>query len=211
MQLLLATRSSGKLRELRALFAGTRFQVVDLRDVGIAETAAENIVEQFETFEENALAKARYFWDLTRLPTIADDSGLCVDALGGAPGVRSKRWSDRPDLAGQALDDANNAKLVSAVRQLPEIRRSARYVCVAAFTDGKRVITSRGESEGRIIVDPSGAGGFGYDPYFYSSDLGMTFAEATLEAKEEVSHRGRAFRALLSALEGSVPSHASPS
>jgi XTP/dITP diphosphohydrolase len=201
MQVLLATRSEGKLRELRALFAGTRYEVAGLRDLGIPESPAENDVERFDTFEKNAMAKARHFWTVTRMPTIADDSGLCVDALGGAPGVRSKRWSARDDLTGQALDDANNSKLISAVRQLPEAKRTARYVCVAAFADGLEQITRRGESAGRIILEATGEGGFGYDPYFLSRELGMTFAEASLEAKEAVSHRGRAFRALVEALE----------
>src|SRR5262249_15850104 len=108
-RLLLASRSQGKMREIRALFADSGFEVVDLNDVGVREVRGEDTVETGTRFEENALAKARYFHELTRIPTIADDSGLAVDALGGGPGVYSKRWSGRADLSGQALDDANNA------------------------------------------------------------------------------------------------------
>ena len=113
---LLATRSEGKLRELRPLFAAAGMQVRDLREAQVGETADEDAVEAFDTFAENALAKARYFHALTGLPTVADDSGLEVEVLQGQPGVRSKRWSWRPDLTGQALDDANNAKLLEALR-----------------------------------------------------------------------------------------------
>lgn len=193
---LVATRSAGKLRELRPMLEEAGFAPMDLTAAGIAPTEEEERIEAFDTFEENALAKARYFFQRTHVPTLADDSGLVVDALGGAPGVRSKRWSGRDDLAGQALDDANNARLVSAVAD--ESSRAARYVCVAAFVDGRREVTARGETEGEIVTTPRGEEGFGYDPYFWSRDLGATFGESSITAKELVSHRGRAIRALLS-------------
>lgn len=196
--LLLATRSTGKVRELRPIFAAAGLEVVSLDESGVAERADEEGVEAFETFEENALAKARYFHARTGMPVVADDSGLAVDVLNGAPGVRSKRWSGRTDLAGKALDDANNARLLARLRDEP--RRSARYVCAAAFTDGVRDLVVRGETEGAIVDVARGEGGFGYDPYFWSRELGVTFGEASREAKEVVSHRGRAFRALLAAL-----------
>lgn len=148
-----------------------------------------------ETFEENALAKARWFHRRTGMPTIADDSGLCVDALGGAPGVHSKRWSGRTDLEGQALDDVNNALLLSTLEGART--RRARYVCAAAYCDGAREIVERGETLGDIADLPRGSGGFGYDPYFLSDDLGRTFAEVSLEEKAAVSHRARAFARLL--------------
>jgi XTP/dITP diphosphohydrolase len=195
---LLATRSEGKLRELRPLFAAAGFGVHDLRDVGVVRSPDEDMVEAFATFEDNALAKARYFHALTGLPTVADDSGLEIAELSGDPGVRSKRWSGRDDLTGQALDDANNAKLLVA---LPEVTRPhARYVCAAAFCDGAREEVVRGETAGTIVRDARGAEGFGYDPYFLSDELGATFGESSREAKERVSHRGRAFRALLEQL-----------
>ena len=196
--LLLATRSAGKLRELRPLFADAGIEIVDLVAAGIPESPDEDALEAFETFEENALAKARHFHQLSGLPTVADDSGLSVSALGGRPGVQSKRWSGRPDLGGQALDDANNALLLRELAGGTD--RGARYVCVAAYVDGEREIVRRGEAAGSIVERPVGSGGFGYDPYFLSADLGRTFGEATREEKERVSHRGRAFRALVAAL-----------
>lgn len=195
---LLATRSEGKLRELRPLFAAVGLAVQDLNDAGIAAVPDEDAVEAFETFEANALAKARYFHALTGRPTVADDSGLEVEALEGQPGVRSKRWSGRADLSGQALDDANNVRLLAALEDVREPR--ARYVCAAAYCDAVREEVVRGETSGTIVRDARGAEGFGYDPYFLSVELGATFGESSREAKERVSHRGRAFRALLERL-----------
>ena len=198
-RVLLATRSGGKLRELRPIFEQAGFAVVDLGEAGIAESPEEDGLETFDSFEENALAKARHFHALAGLPTVADDSGLAVDALGGRPGVLSKRFSGRSDLAGQALDDANNEKLAAELGGTPN--RKARYVCVAAYVDGAREVVRRGETTGRILrVKSAGPEGFGYDPWFFSDDLGRSFADATREEKQAVSHRGRAFRALLDAL-----------
>ena len=204
--LLLATRSAGKLRELHEIFAEFGLEVTDVTSLGIPETPAEDQLERFETFEENALAKASYFFDVSGgLPTFGDDSGMCVDALGGEPGVYSKRWSGSEGLEREALDAANNAKLVS---RMAEARRSqgkeftdtGRYVSVAAFTDHLGVEMRRGEVVGRVLEHPRGTGGFGYDPYFEAPDLGGTFAESRIENTARHSHRSRAFRALLSAL-----------
>jgi XTP/dITP diphosphohydrolase len=200
-RIVLATRSHGKLRELRALFADAGLDVVDLQELGVAPLAEEDGLEEHETFEKNALAKARYFARRVGAAVVADDSGLSVDSLGGAPGVRSKRWSGRDDLTGQALDDANNARLLAALRDVGEDERAARYVCVAAYVDGDVALVARGEVTGRIVAPPRGTGGFGYDPYFWSGELGATFGEATLEEKARVSHRARAFRELLRELE----------
>ena len=156
--LLLATRSAGKLRELHQLFASFGFELIDLDVAGLPPEPAEDNLETFATFEENALAKARYFFERGRRPTVADDSGLAVDALGGAPGVLSKRWSGRADLTGQALDDENNRKLVHALAGVP--RPSARYVCAAAYMDERREIVRRGEVHGTIVTSPRGSGGF---------------------------------------------------
>ena len=196
--LLLATRNEGKRRELASLLAPLGVTVLSLGDADIAEEPGEEDLERFDTFEENALAKARHFHARSSLPTLADDSGLAVDALGGRPGVRSKRWSGRPELAGRALDAANNAVLISSLADVSS--REARFVCVAAFVDGERELTRRGEVVGRILNEPQGTGGFGYDPYFFSPELGQTLAEAGLEEKGVVSHRGRALRALLAAM-----------
>ena len=192
---LLATRSAGKLRELRPLFAAAGIRVQDLREAQVGESPDEDAVEAFDTFPANALAKARYFHQLTGLPTVADDSGLEVMALDGQPGVRSKRWSGRTDLSGQALDDANNEKLLDELRSLE--KPVARYVCAAAYCDGAREEVVLGETSGAIVRDARGGEGFGYDPYFFSDELGATFGESSRESKERVSHRGRAFRALL--------------
>jgi XTP/dITP diphosphohydrolase len=197
---LLATRSTGKLAELRPLFAEAGIAALTLDDAGIPESPDESGLERFDTFEENALAKARYF--TARQPevtVIADDSGLEVIALGGAPGVRTKRFSGRDDLRGQALDDANNAALLRALAGAAD--RRARYVCVAAMRDARGdERTFRGETAGRILDAPRGTGGFGYDPYFLSDEVNVTFAEIDRSAKERVSHRGRAFARVVAAL-----------
>ena len=197
-KVLLATRSSGKLRELHGILASAGLAGVTLDDARIAVSADEEHIEIFDTFEENALAKARYFHQKSGMPTMADDSGLSVGALDGAPGVFSKRYSGRDDLSGQDLDDANNAKLLNALRGIDDT--SASYSCAAAFVDDDGECVAMGETHGRVIDQARGTHGFGYDPYFFSTELGKTFGEATVEEKEEVSHRGRAFRALVAAL-----------
>lgn len=192
---LIGTRSAGKLRELRPMFAAARVSVVGLDEAGIAHSPDEDEIEVFGTFEENALAKARYYNRRSGLPVVADDSGLAVDELGGRPGVHSKRFSGRADLHGVALDAANNEALFEALAGVGD--RRARYVCVAALVGSGVEGTWRGETTGYIASAPRGSEGFGYDPYFVSDELGVTFAEASLEAKARVSHRGRAFAALI--------------
>lgn len=200
-EVLLATRSAGKLRELGPLLAEAGYVPVDLATLGIPELPEEDMVEAHDSFEANAIAKARYFtrWSEGRA-VLADDSGLVVDALGGAPGVRSKRWSGRSDLSGRALDAANNERLIAELSALPAAPRSARYVCAAAWAAGDHEIVQRGEVEGEIVLLPRGAEGFGYDPYFLSSELRRTFGESSREEKARVSHRARAVRALLAAV-----------
>ena len=202
---LLATRSTGKLKELRPLFDALRVPVMDLEELGLPyEEEEEDAIERFPTFEENALAKARHFYEVSGgIATVADDSGLEVIALAGAPGVRSKRWaSDRgAGLAGAgatATDAANNAELVRAMTGVSD--RRAKYVCAAAYAGLGREIVERGEVVGEIVDAPRGTQGFGYDPYFLAAELGRTFGEATIEEKAMVSHRARAFRALLAAI-----------
>lgn len=197
--IILATRSEGKLNELRPLFVAAGFNVVDLSEVGIEEDDDENDLEKFDTFEENAFAKARYFYETSGgITSVADDSGLSVNALGGRPGVRSKRWSGRDDLTGRALDEENNRKLISELDGASD--RSARYVCVAAYVGLGRELAARGETLGRIVDPPRGTNGFGYDPYFESAETGRTFGEMTRQEKERISHRGRAFRDLFDRL-----------
>lgn len=194
----LATRSAGKRDELAALFGEHGIAVENLDDAGIAPDAAEDALEVHETFEENARAKARWFAE--RLPgraVIADDSGLAVDALGGAPGVRSKRWSGSV-AEGAALDAANNAMLLRALAHLRDPdARTARYVCAVVCVWDAREWTARGTCAGRILHEARGTGGFGYDPLFFSTELARAFGECTRAEKGAVSHRGRALRALL--------------
>jgi XTP/dITP diphosphohydrolase len=209
---LLATRSAGKLLELGEIFSDFGLDIVDLSSLGIPESAVEDELERYYTFEDNALAKTRYFFELSGgLPTFGDDSGMCVDALGGEPGVYSKRWSGRDELARAELDAANNAKLVArmqrALREDPAgYTDTGRYISVAAFKDSAGEVLRRGEIEGRVLLTPRGSGGFGYDPYFEAPELGGTFAESSIKNTAALSHRARAFRALLSALraEGRV-------
>lgn len=196
---LIATRSVGKLRELRPIFAGAGLAVIDLTEADIEEAAAEESIEIHETFEGNASAKARYFFERGGgRNVIADDSGLQVDALGGAPGVRSKRWSGRIDLLPPELDLANNALLQSRLAGVAD--RRARFVCAAGWCGPAGTLVVRGEVPGIIVDDAEGEHGFGYDPHFFSTELGMTLAAASTAEKQQVSHRGRAFAALIVAL-----------
>ncbi|MGQ0538779.1 MAG: non-canonical purine NTP pyrophosphatase [Gemmatimonadaceae bacterium] len=198
-RVVLATRSAGKLAELRPIFEAARYSPLSLAELDLPVAPLEDAIECYATFEENAIAKGRYFFRRCGgLPVVADDSGLEVAALGNRPGVRSKRWSGRDDLGGAALDAANNAALIAALRS--ERDRSARYVCVAVWVDAHGKLIARGEAAGELLESPRGARGFGYDPYFLSHELGITFAEASRSQKEEVSHRGRAVRALLASL-----------
>ncbi|HET9438929.1 MAG TPA: non-canonical purine NTP pyrophosphatase [Longimicrobiales bacterium] len=202
-EFLLATRSADKAREIREiLHAVTRVELQTLHDVGIQPGAAEDDVENFPTFLGNALAKARYFSQLTGRAVLADDSGLMVDALKGAPGVRTKRFaadqgSDRTDV-----DEANNDLLLEKLRDVPVGERTARYVCAAAcvFPDGPR-FTAIGTCPGVIAFERKGSGGFGYDPLFLLPALHVTFAQLSAVQKHEHSHRARAFRALAAHLK----------
>jgi XTP/dITP diphosphohydrolase len=191
----LATRNAAKLRELARILGaedGAHDRGTQIKLAGLDEfPGAPDVPETGATFEENALLKARAIADYTGLPAVADDSGLCVDALNGMPGVLSARW------AGGHGDDKANLELVLAqVADVPGARLGARFVCAAALvTDsGEWVVT--GQVEGRLIRAPRGSGGFGYDPIFLPDGFDQTTAEMTAEAKDAISHRGRAFRAL---------------
>lgn len=203
-ELLVATRSRHKLEEIRRILADVPdLEVVGLDDAGISRSDEELMLEPYHTFWENARSKAAYFRRRSGLPTVADDSGLEVDALDGSPGVRSKRFApESADLEGGERDRANNAHLVELLRDTPAEDRAARYVCVAALDEGARGVRMfRGEAPGLIVDEPRGTGGFGYDPHFYDPELGKTFAEIDREEKNRRSHRGKAFRALAGYLE----------
>lgn len=198
MRLLVATRSAGKQRELQRLLAPAGHTVVFPDDAGIPESPEEDALESGESFEINARRKAEYFARRTGLPALADDSGLEVFSLGGAPGVRSKRWAGATGSSLE-IDDANNAELLRRLLGAPESRRRARYRCVLVFlpTAGGVPEIFVGECPGVILESPRGKGGFGYDPLFLSDELGKSLGEASAEEKDRVSHRGRAARAFL--------------
>ena len=198
-RLLIATRSSHKLRELRDLLALEGTELVLLDDLGIEGDP----VEDGETFETNAAIKARSGLRASGLPTLADDSGIEVDALGGGPGVRTRRYAGE-----DATDAANNAKLLEALRGVPPERRGARYVCTLALAlpddagprGGVRVISARGTCRGRIATEPRGEGGFGYDPIFEPASEppgGRTLGLWTPTEKNTISHRALAARRMM--------------
>ena len=204
MKLLAATRSAGKQREFRRVLEPAGFEVLFPEAIGLHHTPAEDRLELGETFEDNARRKAEHFTRLGKLPTLADDSGLEVLSLGGAPGVRSRRWAGATGSQAE-VDAANNAELIRRLAGATGVRRNARYRCVLVYLAswGATPRVFEGACTGRILEEPSGEGGFGYDPYFFSEELGRTFAEAAPEEKDAVSHRGRALRELVAALRGS--------
>jgi XTP/dITP diphosphohydrolase len=191
--LVLATRNEGKLRELA--------RIIDSQVIGLDEFPdAPDVPETGATFEANALLKARAIADYTKMPAVADDSGLCVDALNGMPGVLSARWSGR-----HGADQANLDLLLAQVADVPDARLGARFVCAAALVvPGAGEWVTTGEVVGRLIREPRGSGGFGYDPIFQPDGFDLTTAEMTPEAKDAISHRGRAFRALAPYIQGKL-------
>jgi XTP/dITP diphosphohydrolase len=199
VKLLIATRSTHKVAEIRAILAHVPdLDLLDLDQAGIAPAPAEDDLEPYATFEANARSKASYFRRVSGLRTVADDSGLEVDALNGEPGVRSRRFAPLPlSTPREVQDKANNDQLLERLAGLEDKRRTARYVCVAALSENEgRMMLFRGTAEGRILTAPRGTGGFGYDPLFLSDDLGTSFGEASPARKDSLSHRGKAFRAL---------------
>jgi XTP/dITP diphosphohydrolase len=189
--LVIATGNPGKLREFRQLLAGLPFEIRALGELGLACPE-----ETGSSFLENALLKARHAAQAAGVAAIADDSGLEVDALGGAPGIFSARYADAGAGAGTGAGDAaKNAKLVAALRGTPPARRRARYRCVLAFVSGAadpRPLIAQGVWEGFIADAPRGSGGFGYDPYFWLPELKRTAAELDPAQKNRLSHRGAA-------------------
>ena len=192
--IVLATGNPGKLREIRAVLRNLPVEVVGLADLPAVPEPAEDGA----SFAENARAKAAYYAKATGHWCLADDSGLVVDALAGAPGVHSARYAANqfPDGAARdQIDPANNRKLLAELAAVPDDRRTARFVCHLALSDGDRVLIETFDTvEGRIAREPRGANGFGYDPIFYLSDRGGTMAELPEEQKNAISHRGKATR-----------------
>jgi XTP/dITP diphosphohydrolase len=197
MRLLVATTNPGKLREFRELLGAERFEYDDLsahRDLPAAE-------ETGRTFRANACLKASYYAAALNVWTLADDSGLAVDALDGKPGVHSARWAEM-NTAGKG-DAANNALLLRQLAEIPDASRTARFVCVLALSDpkGRILLTTMDTVEGRMIHEPRGENGFGYDPLFLIDALGKTTAELPPAEKHAISHRGKALRRMRGLME----------
>jgi XTP/dITP diphosphohydrolase len=196
-RLVLASNNPGKLAEFRRLLAPLRIDVIPQADLGIGEAE-----EPHPTFIENALAKARHASQGAGLPALADDSGVCVDALHGAPGVQSARYAGDPKS-----DARNNARLIAALRGVAD--RRAHYYCVLVLlraADDPEPIVAEGAWHGSIVDAPRGSGGFGYDPHFLDPSTGMTGAELPLDRKNALSHRGQAMRVLIERLRASQAS-----
>jgi XTP/dITP diphosphohydrolase len=194
-RLVLASGNEGKVREFRRLLAPLGIEVIVQADLGIVEAD-----EPHATFVENALVKARNASRIARLPALADDSGVCVAALAGAPGVQSARYAGEPKS-----DRRNNEKLVRELAGIAD--RRAHYYCVLALMrhgDDPEPILAEGRWDGTIIDTPRGSGGFGYDPHFLDAESGLTGAELPPAVKNERSHRGKAMRTLIAKLEAEL-------
>jgi XTP/dITP diphosphohydrolase len=190
-KLVLASNNEGKIRELRELLAPLDIEVVPQADLAIPEA-----LEPYGTFVENALAKARHAAQLSGLPALAEDSGICVDALHGAPGVHSARLAGEPKS-----DQRNNDRLLELMAQVE--RRNAHYYCVAVLVrdaQDPQPLIAEGEWHGEVLRAPRGSGGFGYDPLFLDPGLGQTGAELSVQQKNRVSHRGQAMARLVQGL-----------
>jgi XTP/dITP diphosphohydrolase len=191
-KLVLATCNRDKVEELRGILGGGEWELVSMRDFPDARPA----VEDGETLLENALKKTRACRAHTGLPSVADDTGLEVDALGGRPGVHSSRYAGE-----DASYKANCEKLVAEMRGVPTCKRTARFRCVAAFTDGSGEYWTEGVCEGVILDSPRGGNGFGYDPVFFVPETGKTLAQMSLDEKNGISHRAIAFRRMAEVLK----------
>ncbi len=200
MKMILASQNKHKLKEIEKITSNFGINLITMDEAGLGDM---DVIEDSDTFEGNSEKKAREVMEASGLSSIADDSGLMVDAIGGAPGVYSARFSGPG-----ATYDSNNKKLLEMMKDVPMEKRTARFVSVvtAVFTDGRKIV-ARGEIEGIIAFEESGKGGFGYDPLFYVPEKGKTFAELSEDEKNSISHRANAlvlFRELLKAEEDGV-------
>jgi len=190
IRIVFASGNKGKAKEVRQILSHPALEILSLAEAGVGEGV--QLVESGTTFEDNAIEKARQAVALTGLPAIADDSGLEVDYLDGAPGVYSAIFAGE-----HGNDAANIAKVLALLAGVPEEERKARFRCVAAFVAPEGIVlTAEGVCDGRITEEPRGAGGFGYDPIFVPDGYEKTFAELPLSVKNRISHRGRAFTLL---------------
>lgn len=183
MKIIAATKNKNKLREFGEILKG--FEIISQEEAGVDI----DVEETGTTFEENSYLKAKAIYDITGITTIADDSGLCVDALNGEPGVYSARYG------GEGYDDKGRVQLLlENMKDVPNEERTARFVCVITLVGDEGVLTARGECEGKIDYSPKGENGFGYDPVFYVDRFEKTLAEVTPEEKNSISHRGKALK-----------------
>ena len=183
-KLLIATNNQGKVREIKAILNGFYDEIVSLKDEGIKA----DVVEDGSSFYENAKKKAEEISLMTECDVIADDSGLCVEALGGAPGIYSARYAGE-----HATDEENNEKLMNAIREFPEDKRQGKYVCCMVMArGGKEFLNATGECEGVILDKEIGNEGFGYDPMFFLPEYNKTFGQIDPEIKNKISHRSKA-------------------
>ncbi len=183
MKIIAATKNKNKLREFGEILKG--FEIISQEEAGVDI----DVEETGTTFEENSLLKAKAIFEATGITAIADDSGLCVDALGGEPGVYSARYG------GEGYDDEGRVQLLlKNMKEIPEEKRTARFVCAITMVGKDGIITARGECEGKIDYSPKGENGFGYDPVFFVEKYGKTMAEISPEEKNSISHRGKALK-----------------
>jgi XTP/dITP diphosphohydrolase len=198
-KIVLASSNIGKLKELQSMLAELPVNIIAQSELGVVDAEETGL-----TFIENAIIKARHASAITGLPSIADDSGLAVDALGGAPGIYSARYAKLPaNVKGLALDQANNTKLIEALRDIPDHQRGAQFHCVLVFmrhAADPTPLVCHGQWHGSILQAAAGAGGFGYDPLFLVPDHGCSSAELSTNEKNRISHRAQACQLLLAAL-----------
>lgn len=188
MKVLVASNNKGKLKEFNKILGELGIECISMNDAGIDI----DVEETGTTFLENAKIKAEAIYKIAKIPTVSDDSGLCVDALGGEPGVYSARYAGE-----HGNDEKNNEKLLANLKNILPEKRTARFMSVVYLVlDDNTAISAQGTAEGFIIDEPKGENGFGYDPIFFSPTLGKTFAQASVEEKNAISHRGSALREL---------------
>lgn len=190
-KIIIATGNLGKVREFEQLLSPLGYEVLSLKDF----PEAEEVPETGTTFEENALIKSKALNEILGVPVISDDSGLIVDVLDGAPGVYSARYAGVPKC-----DERNMDKVLDEMKNVPAGQRNAMFYCAMAYVDGENLFTVNGSVEGTILTEKMGGNGFGYDPIFYSTELGKSMAECTSDEKNSVSHRARALEKLVAKL-----------
>ena len=191
-KIIFATKNTGKLREVSHIFGDKDFELLSLNDFN----NVEEIVEDGNSFEENAVKKAKFIFEKFKVPVIADDSGLVVEQLNYEPGIYSARYAGE-----NATDEENNLKLINNIKNFPQPHK-AKFICAAVYYDGRKLLTAHGEIEGQIIHQPRGKNGFGYDPLFLPDGYNQTTAELSLDEKNKISHRSKAFKSLLKMIKG---------